>query len=199
MGLVVIFSVIVVPWKVGFNVPSTTVWIATDFLADSIFLLDMVLTFNTGYFEDLAEEIYVSDRSRIATQYVQSWFWVDFISTVPFDYIASLATTGTLANSNAVGIELRLTKLARGLRLFRLAKLITMTVKMRRLHKAANHHWDINPAVFPLLKMVGVISYGLHVLGCGWYFVSTLDEDQMRDNWIGRVKSDIARNYGSGK
>ena len=194
VGIVVIFSVILVPWKVGFDVPSTNAWIVVDFLADAIFLFDMCYTFNTGFFEDAAEEILILDRKRIATQYIKTWFFVDLLSTLPFDYIVSAATTGTLTNSNAVGLELRLTKLARGLRLFRLAKLITMTVKVQRLHKAASHHWDINPAVTPLLKMIGFIFYCLHVLGCGWYFVCTLDENSMRDNWIGKVRSQVVIN-----
>ena len=191
VGLVVIFSVVIVPWKVGFNIPSTNAWILVDFLADTVFLLDMCLTFNTGFYEDLAEEILVLDRTRVAMEYIRTWFLIDLLSTLPFDYLVSAITTGTLTNIEGNGIELRLTKLARGLRLFRLAKLITMTVKVQRLHKAANHHMDINPAVLPLFKMICFIFYALHVLGCGWYFICTLDENAIRENWIGKVDSII--------
>jgi hypothetical protein len=192
IGMIIIWSVIVIPWKLGFNVPSTIGWIVLDFLFDSLFLIDMVLTFNTGYFEDLAQEVYIDDRAMIAKHYLKTWFTVDILSTIPFDYVASLVSTGRLTNDNvSVGLELRLTKLVRGLRLFRLAKIAVMAVKIKRLRKAAHHHWDINPALFPLLKMIGVILYGLHVLGCGWHFVCTLDEAQMRDNWVGQVRADI--------
>jgi hypothetical protein len=191
VGVIIIFSVVIIPWKISFNVPSTTAWIFLDFFVDGIFLLDMIITFNTGYYEDLANEIYISDRTLIAKHYLKSWFFIDFISTIPFDYLANLISSGSIIakREDGVGMELRLTKIVRGLRLFRLARLVTMTVKVQRLHKAANQQYDINPAVIPLIKMIGVIMYGLHVLGCGWYFVCTLEEEQMRVNWVGKVKA----------
>ena len=190
VGLIVVFAVLIVPWKVGFNVPSTNMWIGLDIFADSIFLIDMILTFNTGYFEDAAEEVYISARKQIAMQYLQTWFLIDMLSTVPFDYIAA-AGNGSGDTSTVINVELRLTKLVRGLRLFRLAKIATMTVKISRLHKAAAHHYDINPAIAPLVKMLCFIVYSLHILCCGWYFVCTLDEESMRDNWVEKVRREV--------
>ena len=190
VGLIVVFAVLIVPWKVGFNVPSTNMWIGLDIFADSIFLIDMILTFNTGYFEDAAEEVYISARKQIAMQYLQTWFLIDMLSTVPFDYIAA-AGNGNGDTSTVINVELRLTKLVRGLRLFRLAKIATMTVKISRLHKAAAHHYDINPAIAPLFKMLCFIVYSLHILCCGWHFVCTLDEESMRDNWVEKVRREV--------
>ncbi len=197
VGCLVLYSVLIVPWKVGFDIASTDAWIALDLMADTIFFVDMCITFNTGYFADAAEDILVTDRRRITLHYLRGWFFIDLVSTLPFDYLVSAASTGSFVSvGSSVGLELRLTKLARGLRLFRLAKLFSVSVKVRRLHKAANRNWDINPAFGPLFKMVGFIVYALHVIGCGWYFVCTLDPASTRDNWIGALEPQIQAKLG---
>ncbi|OMJ93410.1 hypothetical protein SteCoe_3655 [Stentor coeruleus] len=48
----------------------------------SAYLLDMALTFNTSYFNQGAR---ITDRKHIAINYLKTWFFIDLISSFPFE------------------------------------------------------------------------------------------------------------------
>lgn len=78
-----------------------------------IFGLDLVLNFFMG-FRHPDEDSYVTDYKLIAYKYIRSWFFIDFISVIPF---AEILGTDTSSGGNV-------TKLIRLARMPRLAKLI---------------------------------------------------------------------------
>ena len=61
-----------------------------EILVDIFFGADMVLNFFTMY-EDKEGKM-VSDSKRISRHYLEGWFMVDLLSTVPFDRIGMLFT-----------------------------------------------------------------------------------------------------------
>merc|ERR1712070_327058 len=70
-----------------FSSAATDVIIMTDRIVNIFFMLDVFLNFRTG-FVSFDGEI-VMDWKRIAKQYVRSWFFLDVLSSIPFDDLSS--------------------------------------------------------------------------------------------------------------
>jgi hypothetical protein len=54
-----------------------------NLFSDLMFLIDMLLIFNTAFYDDSWELI--DDRKEIALCYVRGWFIVDLLTIIPFD------------------------------------------------------------------------------------------------------------------
>ena len=50
------------------------------------FVLDILLNFNTAFYE---KGFIVTNRFKIAINYLKLWFWLDLISTIPYDVIVA--------------------------------------------------------------------------------------------------------------
>eukprot|EP01032_Pedospumella_encystans_P022774 gene22774-25799_t len=86
----VIYSLIVIPVRVGFSQLTPSIgFVVVDAFIDGMFFLDICLNFNTAYF-DVRHESYIYSRPMIASHYLEFWFWVDLVSTIPFDDLVSL-------------------------------------------------------------------------------------------------------------
>ena len=55
-----------------------------EMIVDIMFMLDIVLNFNTGYHE---KNRMILLRAKIFKNYVTSWFWVDLLSSCPYTWI----------------------------------------------------------------------------------------------------------------
>ena len=81
------------------------------------FILDILINFRTSYVnENTSEEIF--NVRKVAIKYLKSKFTIDFLASIPFDYIALIFKTGN--NSEFIFELFSLLKLVRVLRLSRL-------------------------------------------------------------------------------
>ena len=56
-----------------------------DVVIDIVFLLDIVFTFFSAYYNRIEE--LVTDRRTVCCNYLKSWFILDVISVLPFSYL----------------------------------------------------------------------------------------------------------------
>ena len=107
------------------------------------------------------------DRWHIASEYFKFWFWVDVLSTIPFDTVVRTAAQVDSNNLSSV----RLIRIARLSRLFRLLKL----ARVLKINKLIKHFEDlnINPALINVFTLVGQIFFIAHLIACFWYFLTT--------------------------
>jgi hypothetical protein len=64
-------------------------WKAIDLGIDITFFFDIVLNFFSAFFlenKDGTEEL-VHHRGKIAISYFKSWFFIDFVSIIPFSFM----------------------------------------------------------------------------------------------------------------
>ena len=87
---------------------------AFDYLIDFIFIIDIVFSFFTAYFDKRGDKI--QDLLMIRKKYFQEWFLIDFVAAFPFEAIA------IMSNLNLNVSILNLFKIPRLLRLGRLTK-----------------------------------------------------------------------------
>lgn len=123
--------------------------------------------------------------------YLKSWFFIDVLSVIPFDYLLKLLhklteEEGSVASGRSAKM-IRLARLGRLARLIRLAKL----VNLRKFAKKANNMIREIGISKPGLEFIGRILYltcfvlfVTHVAGCLWIsHARTLTEDENFSNW----------------
>jgi CRP-like cAMP-binding protein len=176
VSLWIIYSVYTIPLLIGFEIDldHSSPMFALNILCDIIFFVDMALTFNTAIHTDYAKDPtdLIYSREGIFWYYIKGWFVVDFVSTFPFDSLPIQGITGS---------SLRALKIIRTLRLARLLKLSSVLMKLKKLTRSMEETLNINPAIWPLGRLVFLIFSSCHFLSCGWYFCSTYEPV---DNWI---------------
>ena len=93
---------------------------------DVLFFFDMILTFRTAYFTRI-NKLFITTSSRIAYNYLTTWFTVDFLSTFPVDTVAMeiiLGNTDTDTTQDTVSVADTGTLFVLHLRLFCVSEMI---------------------------------------------------------------------------
>jgi hypothetical protein len=129
MLLLMMSNLVILPWGITFfEDQNTPPWITFNVISDTLFLLDLIFNFRTGIPGE--DGHIVLDPREIRSQYLRSWFVVDFISSIPVDYIflivdieSRLESTDVYRTARALRI-VRFTKILSLLRLLRLSRLI---------------------------------------------------------------------------
>lgn len=76
---------------------------------------------------------FVADRKVLANRYLQSWFFVDLVSTFPFDRLLPLISDTAQNNNNLAVRALKLLRSTRLVRLLRVAKILRLDEKFERI------------------------------------------------------------------
>ncbi len=168
MAFYIVYSVLVVPYRIGFSQTTTGFATIFDWVVDIFFMLDMVLAFWTA-FEDPMDDVLVAEPALIRKHYLRGWFTVDFLSTFPFDTV--ITTFLKSANPEA----LRSFKLIKVFRMVRLLKLFRL-FKLQKIF--ANIEFDIGPGPKKLSKLLFQISFVAHLFACFWFYASSSSSDQ---------------------
>jgi hypothetical protein len=87
--LLLIYIALVTPIRIGFDQEASQTYepffYYLEKAIDIIFILDIMVNFCTSYADDKNKEIV--DHRKIAINYLQTWFFLDFISSIPVDWI----------------------------------------------------------------------------------------------------------------
>lgn len=104
----------------------TLFYTLANIVADSIFFLDILIGFNKSLDENNEE---ITDRKRIAKDYLKGSFTIDFLSVIPLDLLGQLLFKGLSSK------QLKLFSLLKLVRLLRLSRIIR-ALKVQRDLKA---------------------------------------------------------------
>lgn len=80
--LLLIYTALFVPYQVCFMDETSEGLFMFGLVVDASFLTDVVITFCTAYLDKGGKII--DHRGKIAKNYFKLWFWIDFISSIPF-------------------------------------------------------------------------------------------------------------------
>jgi hypothetical protein len=101
--LLVIYTAIEVPYNVAFILPMyKKVHLKNNALeiinlhVDIMFIIDVVINFRTTYVQGRSAKV-VCDPKKIARHYLKTWFFVDFLSAIPFE-LFSLVSSNEVRN-----------------------------------------------------------------------------------------------------
>lgn len=170
VALVIVYSVVMVPWRIAFESEAQGAWLAVDITADCIFTADIVANFRTGYRNTLG----VVTWQRMARHYARRWFAIDLLSVLPIDLIVRLAQGNDQASMDA-SVTLRATRLLRLFRLLRLLRMLRL-LRLGRLYDAINN-LPVNRNVVALAGLLMQILFLAHLVGCLWHWNAVMAGD----------------------
>ncbi|KAM6228948.1 potassium/sodium hyperpolarization-activated cyclic nucleotide-gated channel 3 isoform 2-T2 [Spheniscus humboldti] len=185
MLLLMVGNLIILPVGITFfKDENTPPWIVFNVLSDTFFLADLVLNFRTGIVVEDNTEI-ILDPHTIKMKYLKSWFLVDFISSIPVDYIFLIVDLETQVDSDVY-------KTARALRIVRFTKILSL-LRLLRLSRLIRyiHQWeeifhmtyDLASAVVRIFNLIGMMLLLCHWDGCLQFLVPML-QDFPEDCWV---------------
>lgn len=62
-------------------------------IVDVMFIIDIIINFRTTFMDSSSDAI-VSEPKRIAINYLKTWFVVDFVAAIPFDFFIRTGAKG---------------------------------------------------------------------------------------------------------
>ncbi|KAG7261343.1 hypothetical protein CRUP_031814 [Coryphaenoides rupestris] len=134
MLIMMMGNLIIIPVGITFfSEQTTTTWLVFNVASDTIFLVDLVMNFRTGIVNEESSEI-ILDPKIIKMNYLKSWFVVDFLSSIPVDYIFLIVEKG---------FDSEVYKTARALRIVRFTKILSL-LRLLRLSRLIRyiHQWE---------------------------------------------------------
>ncbi|KTF97757.1 hypothetical protein cypCar_00043093, partial [Cyprinus carpio] len=134
MLLFMVGNLIIIPVGITFfKDETTTPWILFNVVSDTFFLMDLALNFRTGIIIEDNSNI-ILDPKTIKKTYLKTWFIVDFVSSIPVDYIFLIVEKG---------IDSEVYKTARALRIVRFTKILSL-LRLLRLSRLIRyiHQWE---------------------------------------------------------
>ncbi|XP_075464246.1 potassium/sodium hyperpolarization-activated cyclic nucleotide-gated channel 3 isoform X2 [Ascaphus truei] len=185
MLLLMVGNLIILPVGITFfKDENTPPWIVFNVLSDTFFLADLVLNFRTGIVVEDNTNI-ILDPHVIKMKYLKSWFLVDFVSSIPVDYIFLIVDLETRVDSDVY-------KTARALRIVRFTKILSL-LRLLRLSRLIRyiHQWeeifhmtyDLASAVVRIFNLIGMMLLLCHWDGCLQFLVPML-QDFPEDCWV---------------
>ncbi|KAJ8603774.1 hypothetical protein CTAYLR_000332 [Chrysophaeum taylorii] len=148
---------------------------------DALFILDLWVNFHTGYFDE--NEDLVMEPAKIAQRYIQSWFTLDFVSSMPpvVEVLTLAIVRGSRSSSTSSIKSAKVLKIGRIFKAFKMLRLS----KVAKLTDAQSPFIDKieDFASTSYSKFLGKIFFILffsfalaHILGCcmamsgdGWF------------------------------
>jgi hypothetical protein len=175
-GVIVMYSVVVIPYRIAFESPAKEGWYALELVLDVSFGLDIFINFNTAFYNGQSTEI-VSDRRVIADSYCRGWFTTDLLCVIPFD-------------QTGFGKNYKIIKMLKLVRLFKVMKFV----------EKFEEEGILSPSSVQMQTTALAVFLGAHILACGWYMIGVHSQkfpkvDQLHDpattNWIENYGMDI--------
>ncbi|XP_072310898.1 potassium/sodium hyperpolarization-activated cyclic nucleotide-gated channel 1 [Eucyclogobius newberryi] len=176
MLIMMMGNLIIIPVGITFfSEQTTTTWLVFNVASDTIFLVDLVMNFRTGIVNEESSEI-ILDPKVIKMNYLKSWFVVDFLSSIPVDYIFLIVEKGFDSEVYKTARALRIVRFTKILSLLRLLRLSRLIRYIHQWEEIFHMTYDLASAVVRIFNLIGMMLLLCHWDGCLQYLVPLLQE-----------------------
>ncbi|RVE67264.1 hypothetical protein OJAV_G00115420 [Oryzias javanicus] len=187
MLLLMMSNLVILPWGITFFEDQNTLpWIVFNVLSDTLFLMDLIFNFRTGI---LVEDSHVIlDPKEIRMHYIRTWFLVDFVSSIPVDYIFLVVDLEGRHESSDVYRTARALRIVRFTKILSLLRLLRLSRLIRYIHQweeIFHMTYDLASAVVRIVNLIGMMLLLCHWDGCLTFMVPML-QDFPQDCWVYR-------------
>ncbi|XP_059363192.1 potassium/sodium hyperpolarization-activated cyclic nucleotide-gated channel 1-like [Carassius carassius] len=187
MLLLMVGNLIIIPVGITFfKDEHTPPWIVFNVVSDTFFLMDLVLNFRTGIVKEDNAEI-ILDPQQIKIKYLRSWFVVDFISSIPVDYIFLIVETRIDSDFYKTARALRIVRFTKILSLLRLLRLSRLIRYIHQWEEIFHMTYDLASAMVRIVNLIGMMLLLCHWDGCLQFLVPML-QDFPADCWVSKNK-----------
>lgn len=166
--IALVFTAVVTPFEVAFvntTIDNPLFWF--NRVIDLVFVVDTICMFFIPYMTPAGT--WELDRRLIAKKYLSFWFWIDFISLIPFDVIGVVSNNQELQD-------------AKGIRLIRLLKLARLLRSSRVLNRL-EQNLPIKFAYYTFIKFCVVVLMVDHWFACLLGLVPVIEETDKTFCW----------------
>lgn len=155
---------ILIPYTTAFAQDDEDFISKIDYYSISIFSIDILVTFNSGIY--IQGELYMK-RTIIIKEYLKFWFWVDVLSTIPFDDILEMFVSKEKISASSSGKHFSMLKMMKLLKLIRLSRLkyLILRIEDRIVSKKGL-------SLIKLIKSVLYLFLVAHFCACLMFFIS---------------------------
>ena len=153
MLILILVSAVATPYQIAFMDEDSTSLVGINYFVDIIFTIDVCLNFYIAYYDETHELI--TERKKITTNYLKSWFIYDILSILPL-----------LRMFPALGSQEWL-KFLRIVRVLRIVKVVKENPTMSKLF---NEKLKLNPGVERLVFFLIMVLMFTHFMACLWFF-----------------------------
>ena len=160
--VLVLYNSFFIPYNFSFVTEANTTMDMFDYFVDFLFLIDMALSFFTGFYDIRGDE--VVDLKEIRKKYMSRWFWIDMVAIFPFE---------VLIIASGKNLNVSVFNLFKAPRLLRLGKLA------KKLDEFAGANG------FRIFKLLLVFTLFAHWVACVWFFVGRFQDEG--NLWSGSV------------
>ena len=123
------------------------------------------MSFNTSFFNP-DKGNFTTDHKKIAKRYLKTWFFIDFIAVIDFEWILkTFLAEGGFGSINKVA---KIARFYRSIKLFRLLKMTKLAKERKNLHSSIQDHLVISVAVERILFFTVCFILFMHTLACLW-------------------------------
>ncbi|KAK7131467.1 hypothetical protein R3I94_016559 [Phoxinus phoxinus] len=197
MLIMMMGNLIIIPVGITFfSEQTTTTWLVFNVASDTIFLVDLVMNFRTGIVNEESSEI-ILDPKVIKMNYLKSWFVVDFLSSIPVDYIFLIVEKGFDSEVYKTARALRIVRFTKILSLLRLLRLSRLIRYIHQWEEIFHMTYDLASAVVRIFNLIGMMLLLCHWDGCLQFLVPLL-QDFPADCWVslnGMVNDSWGKQY----
>ncbi|XP_043933634.1 potassium/sodium hyperpolarization-activated cyclic nucleotide-gated channel 1 [Protopterus annectens] len=197
MLIMMVGNLVIIPVGITFFTEQTTTpWIIFNVASDTVFLFDLVMNFRTGIVIEDNTEI-ILDPKAIKMNYLKSWFVVDFISSIPVDYIFLIVEKGMDSEVYKTARALRIVRFTKILSLLRLLRLSRLIRYIHQWEEIFHMTYDLASAVVRIFNLIGMMLLLCHWDGCLQFLVPLL-QDFPQDCWVslnGMVNDSWGKQY----
>jgi hypothetical protein len=173
MLVFILYSAIVVPWRLGMDVPATGFMWGFEVLISLYFLCDFFVNFFVAL-PSADQDLYIINREEITRTYLFGWCSIDAASSVPTELIELVLSKDS---------DLDSLRLLRAMRLLRLLRLLRF-LKMRQVVEMIEDTINVELQILSLFKMLTFLFYITHCLGCTWFALHAQAAEGSETTWL---------------
>eukprot|EP01084_Bolivina_argentea_P115154 204836_1 len=148
--ILLIYTSIEIPYTMAFGQISIVQYIGL--FVDGFLFIDIILNFHTAYFDKYDSLRLVTNKRHICKKYFCGWFWIDFLTCIPFDIMFEDTTEHQIDAKSKAFTYIKLFRIFRLLRIIKILRFI----KMLRIFDAFMKQF-IFREVIVLMRIVKII------------------------------------------
>lgn len=183
----VLYVSLVIPYRLGLDLPDTRPITIVGYVMDLSFLLDMCLSFCSESYDPKAHKM-INTHKSIAIAYIKGWFWVDLISIIPFELIFKIFSNENANSAESLGNFNQSIRITRITKIYKMVRFLRLAKIAKALKTKSNFRMKQNLKVQDAFSRMGYFFAGLvlmiHLLACLWCAFYLFDEH----NWmVGKI------------
>jgi hypothetical protein len=164
---------------------------------DVSFLLDIIVTFNTAFYDQ--DNDLIDDRHTIAQSYLFGWFTIDLVAIIPFEVLLKGVQGQDSGDSGDLNPLIRIArfgklyKLVKLIRLVRMLKIMKVMKNKNHVVKKLNKLMDLDLGCERLFFIFLIILMINHISACLWIILATMtteDDTNYAGTWLASFYAD---------